>query len=179
MLKTNSVKNWFRAFLNLGLIDKNLGQDRLIPCTAATDFVFVDPWSDVYACNVRPDLKMGNLAEQSWEDIFQDEKAEGIRKQVSACRQNCWMVGSARTSMRNSKFTRLPKWQPFWWVLAQKARVTLGLDIPFEHFVDYNSASQFAPGEKMQFFLGCSSFKRSAQKKTDNHYIKFGPFDNR
>ena len=40
-----------------------LGQPRLIPCTAGTDFAFIDPWSDVWACDVRSDLPMGNLAE--------------------------------------------------------------------------------------------------------------------
>ena len=30
MLKTNKIKNWFRAYLNLGLIKKILGQDRLM-----------------------------------------------------------------------------------------------------------------------------------------------------
>lgn len=34
MLRTNNLKNWFRAYLNLGLIEKILGHDRLIPCTA-------------------------------------------------------------------------------------------------------------------------------------------------
>lgn len=179
MLKTNSVKNWFRAYLNLGLIEKNLGQDRLIPCTAGTDFVFVDPWSDVYACNVRPDLRLGNLAEQDWEEIYNSEQAQKIRQMVEACGQNCWMVGSARTAMRNPKFTRLPKWKPFWWVLTQKARVTFGLDIPFDRFIDYGSAARFTPGQKRQSFLGAASLKRNPQKKSDVHYIPFGPFENR
>src|SRR5262249_36122537 len=52
MLKTNNLKNWFRAYLNLGLIKKILGQDRLIKCTAGSDFMFIDPWADVWACNV-------------------------------------------------------------------------------------------------------------------------------
>src|SRR5690606_29921551 len=43
MLKTNSVKNWFRAYLNLGLIENILGHDRLIPCSAGRDFAFIDP----------------------------------------------------------------------------------------------------------------------------------------
>lgn len=179
MLKTNSVKNWFRAYLNLGLIEKNLGQDRLIPCTAATDFVFVDPWSDVYACNVRPDLKMGSLSDQSWEEIYQGERAREIRQKVAQCSQNCWMVGSARTAMRNPRFTRLPKWKPFWWVLSQKFRVSLGLPIPFEKYVDFSSVGQFAPGEKRESFLGVGAVKRNLQKKTDSHYLPFGPFINR
>ena len=53
-----------------GLIEKILGHDRLIPCTAGKDFAFIDPWSDVWACNVRSDLPMGNLARQSWDEII-------------------------------------------------------------------------------------------------------------
>ena len=179
MLKTSSVKNWFRAYLNSGLIEKNLGQDRLIPCTAATDFIFVDPWSDVYACNVRPDLKLGNLAEQRWEEIFQGEKAEGIRKQVLECRQNCWMVGSARTAMRNSKFTQLPKWKPFWWVLLQKARVMLGLPVNFEKLVDRSTAEAYAPGPQRVSFLGVPGVSRRLKRKDDPHYSEPGGYDNR
>jgi MoaA/NifB/PqqE/SkfB family radical SAM enzyme len=179
MLKTNSVKDWFRAYLNLGLIEKNLGQDRLIPCTAGTDFIFVDPWSDVYACNVWPDLKIGNLENQNWQEIFTGPDSEKVRGMVDRCKQNCWMVGSARTAMRNPKFTKLPKWKPFWWVLTQKARVTLGLDIPFDHFVDFTSSSKFPSGEKRESFLGVGQIKRTVQKKTDPHYVQFGPFDNR
>jgi MoaA/NifB/PqqE/SkfB family radical SAM enzyme len=33
MLGSAGVKNWFRAYMNLGLIAKILGQDRLHPCT--------------------------------------------------------------------------------------------------------------------------------------------------
>ncbi len=34
MLRSRRPKNWFRAYLNLGLMKKILGQPRLIPCTA-------------------------------------------------------------------------------------------------------------------------------------------------
>ncbi len=61
MLKSWKVKNMFRAYMNLGLIAKILGQDRLHACTQGTDSVFIDPWGDVYACNVRNDLLMGNM----------------------------------------------------------------------------------------------------------------------
>ena len=58
LLRSSKPKNWFRAYLNLGLIEKILGHDRLIPCTAGKDFAFIDPWSDVWACNARSDLPM-------------------------------------------------------------------------------------------------------------------------
>jgi Fe-coproporphyrin III synthase len=178
MLKTNSVKNWFRAYLNLGLIQKVLGHKRLIPCTAATDFLFVDPWSDVYACNVRPDLYLGNLETQSWEEVYQGEQAQGVRSRVAACTQNCWMVGSARTAMRNPKFTRLPKIQPLWWVLVNKARVGLGQKIPFDRYIDYKNIDQQS-GEKRVSYLGVKQIKRNLQHKGEAHYQDFGEFFNR
>lgn len=179
MLKTNSVKNWFRAYLNLGLMEKVLGCDRLIPCTAGTDFVFVDPWSDVYACNVRPDLLMGNLKDQDWDNIFQGEKAVEIRQKVTECQQNCWMVGSARTAMRHPRFPQLPKWKPLWWVIAQKIRVSLGLPVHFDRYVKYEFAPRFPPGAKRKFYLEEGGVKRNVQRQEDQHYRFIGDFDNR
>ena len=82
MLRTNKPKNWFRAYLNLGLIEKILGHDRLIPCTAGSDFAFIDPWSDVWACNVRSDLPLGNIesARAGSEIIDSDARARNHRK---------------------------------------------------------------------------------------------------
>jgi MoaA/NifB/PqqE/SkfB family radical SAM enzyme len=178
MLKTRSVKNWFRAYLNLGLIEKVLGHDRLIPCTAATDFLFIDPWSDVYACNVRPDLLMGNLEEQTWKDVFTGKCASEIRNKVSACSQNCWMVTTARTAMRHPRFTFLPKRKPFWWVIKNKVKVSIGRSIDFDKYIDYSQATM-APAPLRQSYLGGSAIKRRLQRKSDVHYVQIGEFHNR
>jgi MoaA/NifB/PqqE/SkfB family radical SAM enzyme len=137
MLKTNKVKNWFRAYLNLGLIEKILGHDRLIPCTAGTDFAFVDPWSDVWACNVRSDLPLGNLARQSWEEILGSERARETIGKVKACQQNCWMVTTARTAMRSPLIPQLPKLAPLAWVVRNKLKVSLGGNVDFGAYVNY------------------------------------------
>lgn len=178
MLKTNNVKNWFRAYLNLGLIAKVLGHDRLLPCTAATDFVFIDPWADLFACNVRPDLKLGNLETQSWDELLNGARANEIRNQVAACRQNCWMVGSAKTAMRHPKFARLPRRAPLMWVIENKLRVTLGQPIDFARYVDYSRVRQDAFTPRRASHLQLSA-KRNAQLKTDAHYARFGEFFNR
>ncbi len=178
-LKSNSIKNWFRAYLNLGLIEKILGHDRLIPCTAATDFIFVDPWSDVYACNVRPDLLMGNLEKQSWDEIFRGEKATEIRRKVAACTQNCWMVGSARPAMRNSRLRFLPKSHVLWWVVKNKIRVSLRLEINFDEHIDYNNIRQDARAPRREYYLGIKGVKRNLERKSDTHYISIGEFYNR
>ncbi len=179
MLRTNSVKNWFRAYLNLGLIEKVLGHDRLIPCTAAQDFVFIDPWSDVYACNVRPDLWMGNLAAQSWDEIMTGERARALRAQVAACPQNCWMVTTARTAMRNPRLTFLPKRKPLQWVIESKLRVSLGLPLDFSRYIDYSRVQQDAVKPPRPSFLGIKGVRRNLRPKTGPHYAAFGEFFNR
>lgn len=178
MLNTWSVKNWFRAYLNLGLIAKTLGQDRLIPCTAASDFAFIDPWSDVYACNVRPDLLMGNLGKQSWSEILEGPLATTIRGQVGACKQNCWMVTTARTAMRSRRIPALPKRAPLGWVLANKCRVTLGLPVPFDQYVDYDDVRRDTAAPQRVQFLNVN-VKRQPHAVSTEPYAPFGPFFNR
>ncbi|HEY8518631.1 MAG TPA: radical SAM protein [Gammaproteobacteria bacterium] len=153
MLRTRSVKNWFRAYLNLGLIEKILGHDRLIPCTAGRDFAFIDPWSDVWACNVRADLLLGNLARQSWDEIMQSEAAQVAARKVAACRQNCWMVTTARTAMRSRLIPQAPKLGPLAWVAWNKLKVSLGGSVNFGAYIDYGHVepNPFVP---RQSFLG-------------------------
>lgn len=142
LLKTNKIKNWFRGYLNLGLISKILGHPRLHACTQGTDNVFLDPWGDVYACNVRNDLLMGNIHKQSWDEIYQGNKSAEIRKEVAACTQNCWMVSSAKTSMRSKYSVKLPNFEVFRWVLVNKIRTILNMQIPFEKYIDYNKVPE-------------------------------------
>ena len=176
MLKTNTVKNWFRAYLNLGLIKKILGQDRLIPCTAGKDFAFIDPWSDVWACNVRTDLPMGNLARQSWEEIINSDIAKKSRAKVDICQQNCWMVTTARTAMRSNLLPMLPKLQPMMWVIKNKIKVALGADIRFEDYINYGDVKP-NPHVQRTSYLN-SPFKAKLQKAADPHYVQ-GEFYNR
>ena len=142
MLASGKPKNWFRAYLNLGLIEKILGHERLIRCTAATDFAFIDPWSDVWACNVRSDLPMGNLARQSWEEITGSDKTKDTVRKVHACEQNCWMVTTARTAMRSNVIPQAPKMGPLLWVLYNKLKVSLGGSIEFDRYIDYSDVRQ-------------------------------------
>jgi MoaA/NifB/PqqE/SkfB family radical SAM enzyme len=153
MLRTSTPKNWFRAYLNLGLIEKILGHDRLIPCTAGRDFAFIDPWSDVWACNVRSDLHLGNLAAQSWQDIIHSDRARAALAKVDACRQNCWMVTTARTAMRSRLVPQLPKLSPMAWVAWNKLKVSLGGRVNFPAYIDYGRV-QPSPLVPRQSFLG-------------------------
>jgi MoaA/NifB/PqqE/SkfB family radical SAM enzyme len=179
MLKTYDVKLWFRAYMNLGLISKVLGHRRLLRCTAGTSFAFVDPWSDVYACNVRPDLKIGNLEDQSWEEIFGGRLISAVREKVYHCQQNCWMVGSAKTAMRQVKYAKLPKWEPTAWVIKNKLRLMLNKCIPFNQYIDYSSVHQDRIVPKRAYFLERKKYIRHLQAKNECQYKQFGNFFNR
>ena len=169
MLKTHSVKNWFRAYLNLGLIRKILGQDRLIPCTAATDFAFIDPWGDVWGCNVRTDLPLGNLNRQSWAEILSSDLTRKSRAKVAACPQNCWMVTTARTAMRSRVLPSFPKLQPLLWVLKNKLKVSLGRPIRFQESIDYADVTP-SPLVKRTSFLE-RPVRPKLQRVDDPHYV--------
>jgi len=174
MLKTSSVKNWFRGYLNMGLIENILGHDRLIPCTAATDFSFVDPWGDVYGCNVRPDTYMGNLTRQTWAEIYQSKEAQAVRAKVAACTQNCWMVASAKTVMRSRFNARLPRMGPMLWVMANKLRVSFGMKVPFKRYIDYSNVCQDEHCVRRQSYLG----QKVKVTKQDPRSSKYADYSN-
>jgi len=177
-LRTRSIKNWFRAYLDLGLVAKVLGNERLLPCTIGYTSAFIDPWGKVYACNVRPDVYMGDPNTQTLDEIMTSALADEVRRKVDLCEQNCWMVGSAKTAMRQSRFTQLPKWEPFIWVVKNKIKVMLGQEIDFKRYVNYSIPAEKTAIPRRMFYLNQPA-KRTVQRKDDEHYVHIGEYFNK
>lgn len=115
LLASNSPKKWFRAYFNHGLINYIFGQKRLLPCDMAFDTFFIDPYGDVMPCNGTKEKEvMGNLNEESWDELWNSEQAEKVRNKVRHCDRQCWMIGSVSPAMH--KYI----WKPAWWVLRHK-----------------------------------------------------------
>ena len=115
LLESNSPKKWFRAYFNHGLINYIFGQKRLLPCDMSFDTFFIDPYGDVMPCNGTKDKEvMGNLNNQTWDELWNSEQAEIVRKKVRHCDRNCWMIGSVSPAMH--KYI----WKPAWWVVKHK-----------------------------------------------------------
>lgn len=115
LLNTNSPKKWFRAYFNHGLINYIFGQKRLLPCDMSFDTFFIDPYGDVMPCNGTKDKEvMGNLNEQTWDELWNSEQAETVRSKVRCCDRDCWMIGSVSPAMH--KYIM----KPFWWVVRHK-----------------------------------------------------------
>jgi len=127
LLKTKKVKNWFRAYFNYGLINYIRGNKRLLPCGAGNNMFFLDPWGEVRPCNGMDsdalDNSMGNLNKESFEEIWNSEKAEKIREKVKNCPKNCWMIGTASPAMK--KYIKIPTI----WVIKNKLKVMMGKKI--------------------------------------------------
>ena len=115
LLDSNSPKKWFRAYFNHGLINYIYAQKRLLPCDMSFDTFFIDPYGDVMPCNGTKEKEvMGNLNQQSWEELWNSEQAEVVRRKVRACDRQCWMIGSVSPAMH--KYI----WVPMWWVIRHK-----------------------------------------------------------
>lgn len=115
LLNSNSPKKWFRAYFNHGLINYIFCQKRLLPCNMAFDTFFIDPYGDVMPCNGTKDKEvMGNLNEQSWDELWNSEQAEQVRSKVRHCDRNCWMIGSASPAIRKHII------KVSWWVFVHK-----------------------------------------------------------
>lgn len=125
MLKSKKPKEWFRSYFNYGLINYINGNKRLLPCRMGTDVFFLDPYGEMYPCNGM-DWSMGNIKKQSFEKIWNGKKAEEVRKNVSHCDKNCWMVGSAAPAIKKAMPTAIS------WILKNK----------FAKEVDYSGVSQ-------------------------------------
>ena len=115
LLNSNSPKKWFRAYFNHGLINYIFGQNRLLPCNMAFDTFFIDPYGDVMPCNGTKDKEvMGNLNEQTWDELWNSDQAYKVRNVVRHCTRNCWMIGSVSPAMHKYFY------KPFFWVLHHK-----------------------------------------------------------
>ena len=121
LLRSNSPKKWFRAYFNHGLINYIYGQKRLLPCDMSFDTFFIDPYGDVMPCNGTKDKEvMGNLNNQTWDELWNSPEAEKVRAKVRCCDRDCWMIGSVSPAMH--KYI----WKPATWVVVHKIKSLFG-----------------------------------------------------
>jgi MoaA/NifB/PqqE/SkfB family radical SAM enzyme len=115
LLKTNRIKNWFRAYFNYGMANYIRGGKRLLPCSVGTDMFFLDPFGKIMPCNgMDREMPMGDLTRQSFEEIWRSEQAEKARNAVRNCSRNCWMIGSVAPAMKKEIMT------PLKWIVSQR-----------------------------------------------------------
>lgn len=108
LFKTKRLKNWGRAYFNHGLINYVNGGERLLPCAMGEDIFMLDPFGDIYPCNVLQE-SMGSIKDSTFEEIWNSPRAAEVRQNARKCGKNCWMIGSVSPAMKQRKFEIL-KW---------------------------------------------------------------------
>jgi Fe-coproporphyrin III synthase len=118
LLKSKSIKKWFRAYFNYGLMNYLYGGKRFLKCEMGTESCFIDPSGDVLPCNGMNCKKpMGNIRKQTFDEIWNSKQADEVRKAVDNCNKECWMVGNAVPVIR--KHMQIP----VKWILKNKLRI--------------------------------------------------------
>lgn len=119
LLKSNKIKNWFRAYFNYGLINYIKGNKRLLPCYAGQDMFFIDPYGNIRPCNglynADSEYCFGNLNDNTFNELWNSEKAISIRSNIKKCQKNCWMIGTASPAMKKNILI------PIIWILKNKS----------------------------------------------------------
>jgi MoaA/NifB/PqqE/SkfB family radical SAM enzyme len=91
-LTSPNPKKWLRAYYGMGVTRHAFTGTRNIPCGAGEAFFWMNPFGDIY-----PDMvlnrKLGNLRENTFEEIWLGEEADKFRKELrtQGCPTPCWM----------------------------------------------------------------------------------------
>ena len=120
------LKDYGRAYFNRSIHRRLRGDtdEYRPPCGALTDFFFIDPWGNVTPCNGScEEWKLGNIKEDSFENIMNSDKAREAMEKVRNCKRNCTFIVTERHDM-----VRRP-WVPIMWVLKNKWRIRKGQDL--------------------------------------------------
>ncbi|MBD3413069.1 MAG: radical SAM protein [Candidatus Aminicenantes bacterium] len=123
----NKFKDYARAYFNQSILRRLRGDPRGYrpPCGAGKDFFFVDPWGNVIPCNGSAEAWIiGNIKQDSFENIMQSEKSKKIRKKIKDCQRECCFVVTER-----HEIIRKP-WKLIFWVAKNKIKLA------FNHCLD-------------------------------------------
>jgi hypothetical protein len=86
------------------------------------------------------------------------------------------MVTTARTAMRSTLLPMFPKLQPLMWVLENKIKANLGMEIAFDRYIDYGDVKGNPHVQRTSFLH--EQKKSKLQKAAEPHYV-LGEFYNR
>jgi Fe-coproporphyrin III synthase len=89
-------------------------------------FLFIDPSGNVTPCNGSDEeWIIGNIKENSIENIMDSQKAAHAMEKVRSCHKECCFVVTERHDM-----VRKP-WKPICWILKNKIKLALHIPVNF------------------------------------------------
>jgi len=95
-MRSMKPKSWVRAWFSAKLENYIKTNTRHFSCDAGKSFFYMDSLGKVYTCHLKPWL-VGSLATQTFDNLNFDK----FLPKISSC-NDCWMVCSARSSIKNN-----------------------------------------------------------------------------
>lgn len=123
------LKDYGRAYFNRSIHRRLRGDEAGYrpACGALDDFFFIDPLGNVSPCNgSAQQWIVGNIAEQSIDEMRAGERWAKAREKVRACNRNCAFIVTERHDM-----VRRP-WKPVRWIIRNMWRTRRGLPIDWQ-----------------------------------------------
>ena len=109
-----TVEKWLGLYKNANCIFTNTYHGMLFCIIFKKQFLFFVQKGSGAAENDRFYSLMGNLNNQTWDELWNSPEAEKVRAKVRCCDRDCWMIGSVSPAMH--KYI----WKPATWVLVHK-----------------------------------------------------------
>lgn len=114
-LNSKRKKDWAKAFFNDYNIRYMDGEPLAIQCDAGVTSFYIDALGTVLPCNMTPTpWVMGNLKEETWDEILQSNEARRVITRCKNCKTQCWSMCNVQTAIKK-KF-----WIPAWWLMKNK-----------------------------------------------------------
>lgn len=109
-----NLKENFRAWFNQTLLEYHESGKRRFQCDGGSGFFYLDSFANVYLCHIL-DYKIGNLQQQTWEELWESNAAVDGRAFAARC-DRCWLICTSKSQI----------WQHKWSIGAAMLRGKLG-----------------------------------------------------
>ena len=125
----NKFKDYGRAYFAKSIYKRIRGDELGYrpQCGALKDFFFIDPFGNLSPCNgSSEEWVIGNIKEQSFENIMNSIKAKQAYEKIKKCKRNCAFIVTERHDMVRRPFL------PIKWILNNRLRAKKGKSINFD-----------------------------------------------
>lgn len=98
-----NLKENFRAWFNQTLLEYHDSGKRRFPCDGGAGFFYMDSFANIYLCHIL-DVKIGNLREQTWEELWTSPAARSGREFAATC-DRCWLICTSKAQIEARKWS--------------------------------------------------------------------------
>jgi len=101
-LRKWDLKENFRGWFNRTLMEYHETNRRPFTCDGGSGFFYMDSFANIYLCHILS-VKIGNLAQQSWEELWSSHEAEAARGIAASC-DKCWLICTGKAQIWEHKW---------------------------------------------------------------------------